>query len=195
MKKSFTLIEVLVAMLLLSVLISTSFFAYKSLMNTFYKIKTSKIKTSLNYYRLYTAVSNLYYYTVYNYDSLDKKYKFRIFFKGNENSMTFITKSPLFSNSISVVSIFCSNNNLKYREKRLYEEDYLKPSIDEKDKIISLFPYKNSCKIKYKFEQNDETIPRIVLFEIDDKKYVVSIKSKNQKFQRDLTEQKVLNVE
>lgn len=157
MKKGFTLIEMLVAIVLLSLLIGVAVFSFRQQLLTVSNIKTTGLNRVINYYQLRSTIESMAYYAVETYDNLNQPMKqVHHFFLGQQNRFTYITNNPIFSKKISVAQLECKDKQLVYYEEPLYSRiDFMRPSIltDSSSKLF--FTDVNNCEIKYIFKGED----------------------------------------
>jgi len=150
-RHAFSLVEMLVAITLLSMLIGLAVFSFRQQLMTISKIKTSGINTVIKYNQLSSSIESIKYYVVDNYDNLNRPMNdLHYFFKGSSQSLSFITTNPLFSKNISVVLLTCSNKQLLYTEEELYRFiNFLKPIVLENSKNLIMFKNIKQCNFSY----------------------------------------------
>lgn len=167
-RNGFTLVEMLVVIVLLSMLIATAVFAYKNMIINIKHTKKENYKFLYSFHQLRSSITSMSYYVIYDEEKLSVKSGYKYFFNGNSQTMHYITKNPVFSDKISVVSLACENNELTYSETLLYgEQDYLQPQVDEKSPIKILFDDVSDCSIDYflknqKMKVLQNSIPELV---------------------------------
>lgn len=177
MKKAFSLVEMLVAVILVTLLVGTAIFSFKHQMLIIKKTPDNKIKRAMEFHQLRTSIESMKYYVVQDYDAFDNPLdKVAFYFDGDKSSIKFITKSPLFSDSISVVNLKCESNKLIYKEEPLYKRiNYLKPKILKDSKTKIFLESLKGCQFKYFFngeekEEISNTIPNGIEIRIETEK-------------------------
>jgi len=153
-RNAFTLVEMLVVIVLLTMLIATAVFAYKNMIIHVKQTKRENFNTLYSYHYLRSSISAMNYYVVES----EKRFGFQetlesdfyYFFKGTTDQCTYISKSPLFSEAISVISLRCEENELRYYESLLYgPQDYKDPHILDNAKTKVLYRDLSSCQFLY----------------------------------------------
>jgi len=174
MKKSFTLIEVLVSIFLLSLLLASLMFAFKLFIKRLNNIVYELPNKSINYELLYKNISAFYPYFL---QSKDKQH-LRLFLKINKNSIEYISKYPLYFNKMVISKIECKKNHLMYFESLLFskKQNYNSPIIFLKDYNKTLFSYKKICNIKV-IRNKKNLFPRLVEITLDNDKMIFPIMS------------------
>jgi len=166
---AFSLVEMLVAVILVSLLIGVAIFSFKYQLISIQKTKKIGLNKVIHYNQLRTSIESIKYYVVDDYDMLNYPMKnLHVFFKGNKKEMTYITENPSFSKEIAVAKLSCIDGNLVYQEEPLYGRmDFLRPSllIDSRKQIF----YKNldKCEFGYKInkintEKVEDEIPSLI---------------------------------
>ena len=154
LKNAFTLVEMLVVIVLLSMLIATAVFAYKNMIIHVKQTKRENFNTLYSFHYLRSSILAMSYYVVEKGREFSREVpsgdEFQYFFKGSGEKCTFISKSPLFSDAISVISLRCDEGKLNYYENLLYgPQDYKTPHILENTKGKVLFSNLNNCQFHY----------------------------------------------
>lgn len=172
-KTAFTLIEMLIAVILISLLIGLAIFSFKHQLLIIQKIQKVGINKILAYNELRSSLQSMKYYVVDDYDILNYPMKnLHLYFSGTQTEVNYITTNPLFSNDIAVVKLFCDSNQLKYQEEPLYGNiNFLKPAVLENSKQISIYRELEKCEFEYfygekKFESLENKIPTTVVLNI-----------------------------
>ncbi|NPA04465.1 MAG: prepilin-type N-terminal cleavage/methylation domain-containing protein, partial [Epsilonproteobacteria bacterium] len=154
-RKAVTLIELLISVALLSLLLYTSFLAYRMQLRIF---EPKKAKTSLdwlNYKRLKESIESMRYYVVYPQQEedfiLNKVVKTSFYFQGTPTSFSFITNNAIVNpNHDSLVKIECKDKKLLYTEEPLFKKmDFLNPNFTELAKQLTLAT-DIDCSFNYK---------------------------------------------
>ena len=185
---AFTLIEMLVALILISLLIGVALFAFKSQLMMIQKARTSGIDSVLSYNQLRSSLQSMKYYVVDDYDVFGRDMKnLHFYFDGGKEKMTYITTNPLFSQDVAVAQLRCVDKKLIYKEEPLYGRiNFLKPQVLEDSPKITLFKNLSVCEFSYNQAPTKSTltndIPRTVFIDIKSQTVLplcVKIKSDN----------------
>jgi prepilin-type N-terminal cleavage/methylation domain-containing protein len=175
MKKAFTLVEMLVAIILLTLLIGIAVFAFKLQLISIHKTKTQGIARVIEYLQLRATLESIKYYVVDDYDTLNRAMKLpHFFFQGDEKTMLFITTNPIYSDQDSLVRLECQEDKLIYTEEKLFASiDYLRPSFTQNQKTAVLYKDISDCifyyyKEKVKLSKISNDIPTAIGIEFQD---------------------------
>ncbi len=189
MKKAFTLVEMLVAIVLITLLIGVAIFSFRMQLLTIHKTKTEAINGVLKYNQIKSVLESIKYYVVQEYDMLHHPIrKLNYFFQGSEKQARFITNNPIYSDTVSLVQFTCKNNKLIYKEEPLYGYmNYLQPSFSPK-KFHQLNIYNNLEKCEFYYvndkgalvRQLSNKIPKEIYLKINKNKKDISVYSKVQ---------------
>jgi len=165
MKKAFSLVEMLVALVLITLLVGVAMFSFKYQLIMIKKAKTSGINRAIIYNQLKTSIESMKYYVVDDYDMLGNPMdNLHHFFIGKQKMMEYITINPLFSKEVAIVKLVCEGQNLIYQEEPLYKRiDFLKPEVLENSRSITLLKNLDKCEFEYIPKKN---IPRQVILHV-----------------------------
>ena len=186
MKKAFTLVEMLVAVVLLTLLIGVALFSLRLQLITVKKMKLSGIEKVLSYTQLKSSIESMNYYGVQEYDVLNRpiKYAWHYFFNGEANKMLFITQNPIFTQGDAVVKLECLEDTLLYTEEPLYKRiNFLRPKLLEDSKKYILYSHLKSCQFSYESIQKEKknaleyTLPSAVFVKLDKEIFFIKIKN------------------
>jgi len=152
MKKAFSLIEMIVAVLLISILIGIATFAFKYQLISIHKAQKIGINDVLKYNQLRSSIESIKFYVVDDYDMLGRRMKnLHFYFIGTENSINYITENPVFSKNIALARLRCEGTKLIYDEQKLYGSmDFLKPSFTSDSNEMIFYSNLNHCGFLYK---------------------------------------------
>ena len=161
-RNAFTLVEMLVVIVLLSMLIATAVFAYKNMIIHVKHTKRENFNTLYSFNILRSSIASMVYYVIEDELSFDNiqenSVNLQYFFSGNPQQCTYIPKNPLFSKAISVASLRCEDNELRYYETLVYgPQDYKHPRILDDALPKVLFTDLESCKLDYISKNSDVT--------------------------------------
>jgi len=152
MKKAFTLVEMLVALVLISLLIGVAVFAFRLQLISIHKTKTEGLNRVIKYTQIRSLIESMKYYVVQEYDMLNMPMqKLHYFFNGDEKKIIFITTNPIFSDTDALVELTCKEDTLTYKEEPLFFRiDYLRPLFLNDSKSVTLYKYVKKCTFQYK---------------------------------------------
>jgi len=153
-KKAFTLIEMLISILLMTLIVATMMFAFKYSINEFKRINSLVPQKVLKYHQLASLINGMFPYVIEIQRGFEKK-KFEAYIYPKEKSLEFISKNPIYSDKISISKLECDNGELKYYEKLLYSKksNYLKPKIEESDLKDIFYKDLDNCSFSYKLNK------------------------------------------
>jgi hypothetical protein len=161
MRKSFTLIEVLIAVFLLTLLIATAMMSFKVFVKRADDVKYMLPKNAIDFELVNKTVKGFYPYCIKNGS------KAEYFFHYNDKEVEYVSLNGLYYNNSVVSKLVCEDNSLVYYESPLFDklQNYNNPKIlkDENFKIVLLKDLK-LCKINIKADQEGK-FP--LVFEID----------------------------
>jgi len=145
------MIEMLMAVLLLTLLIATAVYSFRFVLLHLSKQHFSGVNRLLSYTQLRGSLESIRYYAVDNYDAfLNPMNQLHYFFKGDEKQMIYITQNPIFSNSTAVAKLECKNKKLLYTEEPLYKRiDFTQPNVLEDSMQKVLFSELVNCEFRY----------------------------------------------
>ena len=151
MKKAFTLVELLVAVVLLTLLIGTALFSYRQVLVNIAKAERSTFKEVLKVHQIRTSIESMQHYVVDEYNQFNQPMKnLHIFFKGNDHYFQFITLNPTLTNIPSLASFECKNETLVYTEEPLYGRiDVNRPEFLEESSALIYWDNLSLCKFSY----------------------------------------------
>ncbi len=187
MKKAFTLIEMLVAIVIITLLIGVAIFSFRMQLLTIHKTKTEGINKVLKYNQIKSAFESIKYYVVQEYDMLNRPMrKLDYFFYGSKKEALFITNNPIYSDKVSLVKLSCIKNKLIYKEEPLYGYmNYLQPSFNP-NKFRQLDIYNNLEKCEFYYinkkgalvRQISNKIPKEIYLKLNKNNKDISVYSK-----------------
>lgn len=179
MRKAFTLLEMLIAMILITLLIGVAIFSFRMQLLTIGKTKTTAINDVLKYNQIKSALESIKYYAVREYDMLHQPIKkVYYFFRGDKKHAIFITNNPIFTDKVSLVELSCRNHSLIYKGEPLYGNmNYLQPSFTPKN-YHKLKIYSNLDKCEFYYINNQEVLVRQMANKIPKEIYLRMIKNK-----------------
>jgi len=181
-RHAFSLVEMLVATVLITMLLSIAIFSYKHILITFKHIKSNSINRSIDFHQLRSSLQSMHYYIVDDYNNLNQAMKqMHPFIKTTDTQLLYITKNPVFSSGITLASLRCDDNKLIYQEEPLFQKiDFLAPKMPADSPKKIFFDTLVHCELRYQFGRDGE-LPRSVTVELktpyDDIVYTTAIQS------------------
>ena len=188
MKRAFTLVEMLVAVVLLTLLIGVAIFAFRYQAISIAKMKKLGIEKVLHYNQLTSPIESIKYYIVDSYDTLGNPMQnLHPYFYGTSKEIDFITTNPIYSKQTSLAKLECKNNQILYSEEKLFNHmNFLKPSLGKDSRSIILYKDIKLCSFKYLYRGNSirelkDNIPTKITIEFQYRKkpisYIVNVMS------------------
>lgn len=187
-REAFSLVEMLIAVILITLLIGLAIFGLKYQLMAIHKTKKIGINKVIKYNQLISSIESMKYYIVDDYDTLNYPMKnLHPYFNGTSSEISFITENPLFSRDIVLVQLKCEENKLLYREEKLYENmDFLRPQLKEQIPEKTFYKDLDKCSFRYilqnkEYEILQDKIPSSVIINLyknnDINKIYINIKS------------------
>jgi len=151
-RNAFSILETLVAVFILTLLITTAVYSFRFVLLHLSKQEFSGIDRLLSYTQLRASLESMRYYVVDDYDAfLNSMNDLHYFFKGEEAQMNYITQNPIFSDSIAVVKLECKEQKLLYTEEPLYGRiDFTQPDVLQDSAQRILFENLVACRFLYR---------------------------------------------
>ena len=151
MKKAFTLVELLVAVLLLTLLIGTALFSYRQILLNITKAQKSTFHEVLKIHQIRTSIESMQHYVVDEYNQFNQPMKKpHIFFLGKKHFFKYISLNPTFSKVPTLSSFECKENSLIYKEEPLYAQmDLNRPAFSKKAHKEIYWDDITSCQFEY----------------------------------------------
>ncbi len=156
-KSAFSLVEMLVALVLVTLLIGVAIFSFKYQLMAIHKIKKVGVSAVIKYAQLRSSLESVKHYVVDDYDMLNQPMKnLHYYFKGTKKEINYITENPLFSNDIAVVRLKCEEDTLLYKEEKLYGNiDFLRPQLLEESRAMILYKNLDMCEFRYFIDKRE----------------------------------------
>ena len=148
MRHAFTLIEMLVATVLITLLVGVALFSMRMQLLSIQKIRKEAIADAITYTQIRSVLVSMRRYIVRRYDiggtPLNEWHEF---FHGDAQQATFITADPLLNKESALVRLRCENHHLLYEEEPLYGPmDDLRPAFDENHTRRILYRDLEKCR-------------------------------------------------
>jgi prepilin-type N-terminal cleavage/methylation domain-containing protein len=181
-KKAFTLVELLIAVLLLTLLIGTALFSYRQALLNISKAKKSTFNEVLKVHQIRTSIESMQHYVVDDYNQFNQPMKkLHIFFTGNKHYFQYISLNPTLYNIPTLSAFECKDNTLIYKEEMLYSRiDVNRPEFLEDSKKIIYWKDIKDCKFEYKIENTimtflENRVPNSIKIEYinNKRKYII----------------------
>lgn len=148
----FTLIEMLVSIVLMSLMVSLSTVALRNMLISWKHLSVPYPVESVAYYRLQSAIHSYLPYVVTQSDGYNSRTNtFGYFFEGTVTAFRFISLSPLRGNRPVLIHVYLKEQQLFLSETVLYakESDFLKPAENETTTRTALFTGIKSLHCRY----------------------------------------------
>ena len=178
MKRAFTLVELLVAITIFSVVLSITSFSFRFFTRVEKFLSTPSLEEIENLSKLRDSVNSLFFFLSENERTKDLEKKFNYFFKGDKQSLSFVAAKPLFGNrdNLYIIEIRFQKDTLYVREYPIYDPlvNYKNPSFPSKIPLIPLFTDIKDFTIEYFkdsrwLKELKNTIPELIKFSYSDK--------------------------
>ncbi len=177
MKKAFTLVELLVAVLLLTLLMGTALFSYRQVLINITKTQQKTFNDILKVHQIRTSIESMQPYVVDEYNNFNQPMKkLHIFFNGDRDGLTYISLNPTFSTIPSLSKLKCIDNKLIYKEEPLYTGslNLNQPEFSKNYTKKIYWKEINDCRFSYILQENrvemiKNQLPSLVEFSFVDK--------------------------
>jgi prepilin-type N-terminal cleavage/methylation domain-containing protein len=178
-RKAFTLIETLVAIALLSVVITIAAYSFRFSTDIIKFLKTPSLQELENLSRLRDSLNSLFFFLSEDEKIRDIEKKFSFFFKGNSHYLVFITTRPFVHkrDSLYLLEVKFNNGKLEVREYPVYDPlvNYKNPSIPSKVSPVILLSEIKDLNIEYLKDGKWQNvikgeIPELIKFTYKDKR-------------------------
>jgi len=151
--KGFTLMEVLIAVAVLSIIISITVMSLRYITDIIKFLKTPIMEELMNISYMRDSIKSSFFFYIENDKTLDINKKFKLFFYGNKEQLQFITTKPIFNKRgiLHIEHLIFENHNLYIKEFPVYHKDvnYKKPVIPTKVNKKILIPNIKNFEFSY----------------------------------------------
>ncbi len=192
MRRAFTLVEMLVAVVLLSLLIGVAVFSFRLQLIAVHKARTEGLRSAITASEIHEILESIKHYAVQRYDTLNQPIprSWHELFRGEADRMRFVTTHPLFLRGDVLAQLSCEGTTLRYTEAPLYGSmDFLRPDFPKKIRSYTLLRDLKACRFRYVDRLGGihdafvDLIPRAVWISVErenaPREYFVTVKSDN----------------
>ncbi|HIE58634.1 MAG TPA: prepilin-type N-terminal cleavage/methylation domain-containing protein [Hydrogenothermaceae bacterium] len=152
-EKGFTLIEVLISITILSIIIGVAVYSLKYTLNIIEYLKTPSTQETINISYLRDSISSLFFFLSEDVKTKDIQKRFKFFFYGDNNKLTYITTKSVFHerDTLYIEHIYFKENKVYIKEHPVYSPkvDYKNPKIPKNTKSFVLLKDIQNFKITY----------------------------------------------
>lgn len=151
MKKAFTLVELLVAVLLLTLLMGTALFSYRQVLLNITKAQKTTFNEILKIHQIRTSIESMQPYVIDEYNHFNQPMKkLHILFNANEQGLKYVSLNPSFSTIPSLSELRCVEDKLIFKEEPLYQHLNLnQPVFSQEHKEMIYWEEIYDCKFSY----------------------------------------------
>jgi len=169
MKKGFTVIEVIVTFVILSILIFFAIYSFRYSIDNVVRASYYLPKTTITFSTLDRVLGGIYYY------GIEKKPKeFVEYFDADQTYINFITTAPLYNDRITLAKIEYKDKKLIYSQEPLYHKqtNIEAPKLTKDAKKIIFFDQVSYLEINYILKNGDvvskvfDEIPKGIVFNL-----------------------------
>ncbi len=189
-RAAFSLIEVLVAMVIVSLITTTGMFAFKLALNQIDKQSSLTFNDAMQFAQLKNLFNATYFYTIEKKDPYNPNlFDYLYLFEKGDKEITFVSDAPIYSKKLSLINLKLENDTLLYKESAIYDthNDYKHPSFKENTKTYELLTDIHDAKFSFEAPidlPKDKTfttnIPKLIILEFDKNeqhfKYIFAVK-------------------
>jgi len=152
-KSAFSLIEVLVAMVIVSLITTTGMFSFKLAINQIDRQSSLSFDEPIHFSQLKNLFNATYFYTEEKKEQFTpaELFEYKYLFRKSENEITFVSSAPIYSKKLSLVNLKIIDNKLMYKEEEIYnpKQDYKKPIFLEDTSEHELLTDIKNAKFTY----------------------------------------------
>jgi len=150
-KKAFTLVELLVAVLLLTLLMGTALFSYRQVLLNITKAQKTTFNEILKIHQIRTSIESMQPYVIDEYNHFNQPMKkLHILFNANEQGLKYVSLNPSFSTIPSLSELRCVEDKLIFKEEPLYQHLNLnQPVFSQEHKEMIYWEEIYDCKFRY----------------------------------------------
>ena len=193
MKKGFTLIELLVTIVLFSLLLITAMYSLSFVTLNIRNINNTNPTNAIFYDLLRKSISSMYPYVIFDEKEKDHRKDIYFYFDGTKNKCSYISKSPLYQDHLSLIELYFEKTKLVYEEKIIFKRgnNYKKlnnlPILKRKVLLTNLkgveFSYKTSTTVENRLTNKLPILIKMKLLKNRSiEYYYFSIKTNNEQY-------------
>ncbi|MBN2895211.1 MAG: prepilin-type N-terminal cleavage/methylation domain-containing protein [Campylobacterales bacterium] len=169
--KAFTLIEMLVSILLMSMIVATMMYAFKDALMQTMRIGTPAPHSALVYHQLRTLIDAAFpYVTIQSGTFNTQKTTYTLYFTGHEQYLRFVSEHPLLAKQgLSLCEVRCDRNRLLYYETPLFndKQNFNAPKLPDHTLAKILMDKLDSCRFAVsKSDEKANLLPKLIELEI-----------------------------
>ncbi len=187
-RSGFSLVEVLVAMVIVTLITTTGMFSFKLAMDQVDRQSTLTFDEPMRFSQLMNLFNATYFYVLEKRDEFfPERFEYNYLFERGDKEITFVSDAPIYSNKLSLVNLKIEDERLIYKETPVYDskQNYKEPVFaEEVDEYTVLNSIKNA---KFTYEEAIDLpkdlkskIPKLVILEFEKNdipyKYIFDIK-------------------
>lgn len=156
MKKAFTLVELLVAVLLLTLLMGTALFSYRQVLLNITKAQKTTFNEILKIHQIRTSIESMQPYVIDEYNHFNQPMKkLHILFNANVQGLKYVSLNSSFSTIPSLSELRCVEDKIIFKEEPLYQHLNLnQPVFSQEHKEIIYWEEIYDCKFSYVLGEN-----------------------------------------
>lgn len=139
-RRAFTLIEVLVAMVIVALLSATGMFAYKMAISQISRQNGVTFHDAMVYGRLQNLFHGTYFYTIQKSKEFTDDFDVLYLFEASPRRILFVSDMPLYGDRLALVELFLKEGKLLYRQSPVYDDrqNYKNPAIFDDAPTVTL---------------------------------------------------------
>jgi len=140
-RAGFSLVEVLVAMVIVALITATGMFAFKLSLHQIDRGDSLTFSEVMHFSQMKNLINSVYFYVVEKDDSLNPTlFSYEYLFNKNNKELVFVTDGALLSKHLSLVKLKILDDSLIYYEKPIYDKksDYKHPKFKGDEESIVL---------------------------------------------------------
>lgn len=162
----FTLLEMLVSIILMTLLLAVALVSYRYLLLHFKRTQHLFPEKTVRFQQLRTAIQSMRHYVVYPEQVRpEERVAGHDFFEADAAGLRFVTEHPVIGDTLSLAAFKCTGSTLDYYEQALYEGgmDYRQPKMPQSVLPLVIFKDVSKCAFSYLPETG---VPREVWLDI-----------------------------
>jgi prepilin-type N-terminal cleavage/methylation domain-containing protein len=147
-RSAFTLIEMLVSIVLLTMLLAIALVSYRYMVLHFKRAVNLFPEQAVRFHQFRNTVRSMEDYFVYSGSGFSSKTEGTVYYESDRTFIRFISSSPIIGYKTSLVSFKCTNHRLEYYEQPLYGSgiDYRQPEFAKNVLPLVIFDNIDNCQ-------------------------------------------------